>query len=109
MLALFYKHRLFGCKTYFDPEYARFFPGRLLFREMITHGHAHGARIMDMNGDSRLVKHFSNFPDDYHILVFNTQPYGRLLHALENGFQKMYCQRSTRRGQREVNYDDHGH
>lgn len=81
-LTLFYKDRLFGCQTYFDPEYARFSPGRLLFREMIEHGYTHGARIMDLNGGSQFVAHFSDFSDNYYqVLVFNTGLYGRLLHA----------------------------
>lgn len=86
-LTLFYKDRLFGCQTYFDPEYARFSPGRLLFREMIEHGYAYGASIMDLNGGSEFVARFSDFSDNYHqILVFNKGAYGRLLHACAKRF-----------------------
>lgn len=111
MLALFYKDRLFGCQTYFDPDYARFSPGRLLFREMITHGHAHGARIMDLNGGSQFVKHFSDFSDNYYqILVFNTRPYARLLHVLAKWLSNdLLSAEHAPSTEGNENHDDHGH
>lgn len=80
-LSYFYGQRLLGCQMYFDPEYERFSPGRLLLKELITHGQAEGATIFDLNGGSPFVQYFSDFADDYYqIMVFNTGWYARMLH-----------------------------
>jgi hypothetical protein len=77
---------LVPCVTYYDPEIARVYPGRLLMKTCLDWSYEAGMERLDFNATHPWIGRYADTADVYNnLIVFADNPTGRLVRLLFDG------------------------